>query len=99
MGVLSGAPMSCVSPLHVPNAALPKLPLGSLKGGVLVRLKASARMSSWSCSRRRKVLPIIRSAFCRPGPRTGLRELLPMTNCGAAVNIAVSKNFATLDWA
>src|SRR5207253_902385 len=79
-----------------PKAALPKLPFGSFNGGVLDTLNVSARNSRLTRSAMRKVLPTIRSAFCRPGPRTGLRELLPMTNWGAAVNAAVLKYFATL---
>src|SRR5215468_2189330 len=79
-----------------PNAAFPKLPLGSFNGGVLDTLNASARNSRFARSVIRNVLPIIRSAFWSPGPRTGLRELLPITNCGAAVNAAVLKYLATL---
>ena len=44
----------------------------------------------------RKVLPSIRSASCKPGPRTGLRELLPIVNCGAGVNAAVLNHAAAL---
>src|SRR5215475_4943792 len=70
----------------VPKAAAPNEPFGSFKGGVLLTLNASARNSNLTRSDRRNVLPIIRSAFCMPGPRTGLRELLPILNCPAAVN-------------
>ena len=52
----------------VPNAALPKEPFGSFSGGVLLTLKTSARNSKLSRSVMRNVLPIIRSAFCKPGP-------------------------------
>src|SRR3974377_2290315 len=72
----------------VPNAADAKLPLGSFNGGVLDTLKASARNSRLARSVRRKVLASIRSAFCRPGPRTGLREVLPIVNCGACEKAA-----------
>src|SRR6185295_5058331 len=36
------------------------------------------------------------SAFRYCGPRTGLRELLPIVNCGAIVNVDVSKNCAVV---
>src|SRR4051794_36780306 len=79
-----------------PKAALPKLPFGSFSDGVLETLNASARTSRRQRSVIRNVLPIIRSADWRPGPRTGLRELFPITNCAAGVNAAVSKYLATL---
>src|ERR1700760_2733422 len=80
----------------VPKAAAPKEALGSLSGGVLLALKASARNSKLIRSVIRNVFPIIRSAFCRPGPRIGLRELLPMVNWGAVVNAATLKNSEAL---
>src|SRR5262249_45727532 len=79
-----------------PNALLPTTPFGSASGGVLVTLNASARSSKVKFSRIGNVLPIITSAFCNPGPRTGLRELVPIVNGPAALNIEVSKYFATL---
>ena len=36
------------------------------------------------------------SAFRYCGPRTGLRELLPIVNCGAIVNAVVLKNLAVV---
>ena len=67
----------------------PNDPFGSFSGGVLLTLNTSARNSKFTRSVIRNVLPIIRSAFCKPGPRTGFRELLPIVNCGACVNAAV----------
>src|SRR5438445_9136506 len=80
----------------VPKAALPNEPLGSLSGGVLLMLKTSARNSRLTRSEIRNILPIIRSASCRPGPRTGFRELLPMLNCPAAVNADLSNHWEAL---
>src|SRR5262245_44572569 len=79
-----------------PNAALPKLPLGLPSGGVLVRLKASARKSARKRSVILNVLPTITSATRYAGPETGLRELLPMVNWGACVNAAVLKKRAVV---
>ena len=82
----------------VPNAEAVgvKDPFGSLNGGVLVTLNASARTSGLSRSLTRNVFPIIRSAFCSPGPRTGLREHVPKVNGAAVVNAATLKNSSTL---
>ena len=80
----------------VPNATLPKEPFGSFSGGVLLTLKASARNSKFILSVTRKVLPSMTSAFWRPGPRTGLRELLPMKNGPAAANAVLSNQAPAL---
>src|SRR5262249_53719443 len=45
----------------VPNAAAPKLPFGAVRGGVLARLKTSARNSRRRRSVRKNVFPTIRS--------------------------------------
>ena len=74
-----------------PNAAFPKLPFGFPRGGVLVTLNASARNSVRKRSVIVNVLPTIRSRVRYAGPVTGLRELLPMVNCGACVKAAVLK--------
>src|SRR5882724_8508746 len=84
------------APAIEPNAALPKLPLGSFKGGVFDTLKTSARNSRFTRSAIRNVSSIIKSAACSPGPRTGLRELVPIANCGADVKAVVLKYLATL---
>jgi hypothetical protein len=63
-----------------PNAADPKTPFGSFRAGVFVTLKASARKLRRHRSLIRNVFATITSAFCNPGPRTGLRELVPMVN-------------------
>src|ERR1039457_5547335 len=83
----------------VPKAALPNEPLGSLSGGVLLTLKTSARNSRLTRSDIRNVLPIIRSASCSPGPRTGFRELLPMLNCPAAAKADLSNHSPALRFA
>ena len=80
----------------VPKAALPNEPFGSFNGGVLLALKTSARNSSFTRSDIRSVLPIVRSASCSPGPRTGFRELLPMLNCPALVKAALSNHWEAL---
>src|SRR5437879_4778585 len=83
----------------LPKAADPKLPLGSLSGGVLVMLNASARKSSFTRSVSRNVLPSMRSACCNPGPRTGLRELLPIVNWGASLKALLSNHSDALRFA
>src|SRR5436190_18367076 len=80
-----------------PNEPLQQLfATGSFNGGVFDTLKTSARNSKLMDSRIRNVFPIIKSAFCRPGPRMGLRELVPITNWLAVVKAAVLKYFATV---
>src|SRR5207237_4342835 len=65
----------------VPNAAEPSTTFGADNGGVLVRLKISARNSMLRCSPIFVRLRIARSASATPGPRTGLRELWPSLIC------------------
>src|SRR5215467_9049207 len=83
----------------VPKAGEPKLPFGSLKGGVFDMLKTSARNSKLARSVMRNVFPNIRSAFCKPGPRTGFRELLPIANCGASTKAAALNHCEALRFA
>ena len=75
----------------VPNADVPKLPFGLPSGGVFITLNVSARNCSATRSRTKKVLPAMRSSVWYPGPLTGLRELVPIVNCGAGANAEVSK--------
>ena len=59
-------------------------------------MKASARNSRLIRSETRNVLPSIRSASWSPGPRTGLRELLPMLYRPAVVKAAVLNHWDAL---
>src|SRR5262245_44361376 len=82
----------------VPKAAAPKVPFGAPRKGVFVRLKNSARNSSallaGSCTRRMRAM----SRFRYPGPRTGLRELVPIVNWGAVQNTLVSNQRLVDRW-
>ncbi len=74
-----------------PKAAVPKLPLGWAKAGVLVRLKSSARNSRTVFSAKVVRLMRLRSQSRKAGPRTGLREALPIVNWGAVAKAEVLK--------
>jgi len=67
-----------------PNAALPKLPLDRSTEGVrdIERLRAEFEVDAL---RETKRLSDHQIRILKAWPRTGLRELAPMTNCGAAV--------------
>src|SRR5690242_19806025 len=75
----------------VPNATL-----GAPSGGVLVKLKHSARNSRLARSRIESRFIRAISASLKPGPRTGLRELVPKVNWGATVKAPVSNQRATV---
>src|SRR6187200_2958026 len=79
----------------VPKAADPTVVFGAPNGGVLVALNASARISNawFTESGTRRISA--RSRLRNPGPRTGLRELVPSVNAGAAWNAAVSNQRLT----
>src|SRR5262245_37313671 len=73
----------------VPKAAEPTVAFGAPNGGVLVALNASARTSSaWLAEIGTRRINA-RSRLRKPGPRTGLRELVPIVNAGAAWKAAV----------
>src|SRR6185369_4000047 len=82
------------SPAEVmePKPAEPRTVFGAPSGGVLVRLKNSARNSRFRTSPKYVRLIRATSAFRYCGPRTGLRELLPIVNCDAVVKSDVLKN-------
>src|SRR5215475_8228677 len=75
-----------------PNAVLPSTTLGAASGGVFVKLNASARNSTFARSLTFVRLISATSAFRYAGPRTGLRELLPIVKIGAITNALVSNH-------
>ena len=72
----------------LPKAAEPKLPLGCANSGVLKMSKTSAR-NSISASPAIGVFHSARSRSRYAGPRAGLRDAVPMVNCGAVGKAAV----------
>src|SRR6185295_1340988 len=79
-----------------PKPAAPATVAGAPSGGVFVTLNASARNSILNFSPKEVRFISAMSAFRYCGPRTGLRELLPIVNCGAMVKAEVLKNRAVL---
>ena len=79
-----------------PKPAAPSTTFGAPNGGVFVKLKTSVRNSRFMVSVKLMRLISATSRLRYAGPRTGLRELLPMVNCGAIVNGAVLKKRAVV---
>src|SRR5215510_10987805 len=75
-----------------PNAVFPRTTLGAPNGGVFVKLKASARNSTFARSFTFVRLISATSALRYAGPRTELRELLPIVKIGAVTNALVSNH-------
>src|SRR5262245_5890963 len=73
----------------VPNAADPTVVFGGPSGGVFVKLKNSARHSIALPGETGTRRMTARSRLRYPGPRTGLRELVPIVNGPAAENALV----------
>src|SRR5262245_18586613 len=80
----------------VPNAADPTVVFGAPSGGVLVMLKNSARNSNASPAETGPRRISARSRLRYPGPRTGLRELVPIVN-GPAGEKALVLNHRAVD--
>src|SRR5437016_1214104 len=93
-GFFSGSPAVVIDA----KAEEPTVVFGAPKGGVLERLKTSARISRLSRSVNRVPLIIARSASWNDGPRTGFLEQFPSENCGVTENASGLRNCLTLAW-